>query len=144
MIFSESITEEEETNLKEEIKNIIKKYDLEWDFSFGKVDSGVVEMERAMWDIVRALLEAYMFGEQKYQVYDVYPTYEDDQLKIEIYTELAYATEEDRAKNVDTVKELNRSLHFFLQHEDIQSQFNYVPYEIKIYDINRKEIEFDT
>ena len=144
LIFSESITEEEETNLNEEIKNIIKKYDLEWNFSFGKVDAGVVEMERAMWDIIPALLEAYMFGEQKYQVYDVYPTYEDDQLKIEIYTELAYATEEDRAKNLDTVNELNRSLHFFLQHEDIQSQFNYVPYEIKIYDINRKEIEFDT
>jgi hypothetical protein len=143
IILSESIPEEEETKLKDGIKNIIKKYELEWNFSIGKVGADVVQMENAIWDILPALGEAYMFGGKKYKVYDVYPTYEDNQLKIDIYTELAFTTEEDKAKNMETAKELKRSLQFFLEHEDIQSQFNSVSYVIKIYGDNRKEVEFD-
>ncbi|WP_400247702.1 sigma factor-like helix-turn-helix DNA-binding protein [Niallia sp. JL1B1071] len=144
IILSESIPEEEETKLKDGIKNIIKKYDLEWNFSIGKVGADVVQMENAIWGILPALGEAYMFGGKKYKVYDVYPTYEDNQLKFDIYTELAFTTEEDMAKNMETAKELKRSLQLFLKHEDIQSQFNYVSYVIKIYGDNRKEVEFDT
>ncbi|WP_303983335.1 sigma-70 region 4 domain-containing protein [Niallia circulans] len=143
ILLSESIPKEEETMIKEEIKNIMKKFDSEWNFSFGKVDAEVVEMEKAMWNIVPALLEAYMFGGDKYKVYDVYPTYEDEQLKFDIYTELAFTTDEDRSKNIETAKELKRSIQFFFQHEDIQKLFNHAPYVIKIYGNNRKEVEFD-
>lgn len=143
ILLSESIPREEETNLKEEIINIMKKFDVEWNFSIGKVDEDVVEMENAMWDVVPALLEAYMFGGGKYKVYDVYPTYEDGQLKFDIYTELAFTTDKDVAKNKETAKELKRSIQFFFRHKDIQKRFNYAPYVIKIYDDNRKEIELD-
>ncbi|MEI2368426.1 hypothetical protein [Niallia circulans] len=143
ILLSESIPKEEEAMIKEEIKNIMKKFDSEWNFSIGKVSADVVKIEKAMWDIAPALLEAYIFKEEKYKVYDVYPTYEDEQLKFDIFTELAFTTDEDRAKNIETAKELKRSIQIFFQHEDIQKLFNHAPYIIKIYGDNRKEVELD-
>ncbi|WP_312097195.1 hypothetical protein [Niallia sp.] len=144
ILLSDSISEEEEQNLKNEIKNIINKYDLEWDFSIGKVEADVVEMEKAIWNIYPALAEAYIYSENNYNVYDMYPTYVDGVLEFNVYTELSLSTDEQVAKKEELIKELKRSLRIFLQHEDIQNLLNQVPYIIKVYGKDGNEIHLET
>ena len=140
ILLSEEISVEEEEILKEEIENIIHKHNLEWNFSFGKVSADVVDMERAKWDIYLAIIEAFFFGENKYKLYDVYSEYINGVMEFNVYTELSLTTEKDADETEEIIKELRRSLQFFLEHEDIQDLMNNVPYVIKIHGENREEI----
>ncbi|EOR21575.1 hypothetical protein A499_22457 [Niallia nealsonii AAU1] len=140
ILLPEEISVEEEEILKEEIENIIHKHNLEWNFSFGKVSADVVDMERAKWDIYLAIIEAFFFGENKYKLYDVYSEYINGVMEFNVYTELSLTTEKDADETEEIIKELRRSLQFFLEHEDIQDLMNNVPYVIKIHGENREEI----
>lgn len=61
-------------------------------------------------------------------------------MEFNVYTELSLTTEKDADETEEIIKELRRSLQFFLEHEDIQDLMNNVPYVIKIHGENREEI----